>query len=154
MISLVYCGSPLLQVPLLTGAGCGYKRTLTDSHIVRFTPPIILWAIISPSLSRVLEACLCYQQFIYCYWGIADHSVCELSSNETFIYSVAVYWKHHLNWESSLTSPGCVFLFHSWPCQSCTYFSVYLNNLHTFEYCDTMFGDNVSLFKNNVLIFN
>lgn len=47
VISLVYCGSPLPQVPLLTGVGCGSKRTLTDLHIVQFTPRIILWAIIS-----------------------------------------------------------------------------------------------------------
>lgn len=58
---------------------CGY-----GSHIVTFTPFIILQLSISALLSQVPEACLCDQQFIYSYWVTADHSICKLSSRETF----------------------------------------------------------------------
>ena len=71
MSCLVRCGSALLQVLWWIGCDWLWLRLLDGRY--RFTPSILL-NIISPSLSQVLEACLCYQQFIYSYWVTADHS--------------------------------------------------------------------------------
>lgn len=50
-----------------------------------------LKTIILPSLSQVLEACLCYQQFIYSNWVTAHHSICELSSSEhSYLHSSGI----------------------------------------------------------------
>lgn len=73
--------------------------TLFNSNLTSSSEPSYDFAVSSSSAGG-----LCMLPAIHSHCGKVDHSICELSSYESFIDSVAVYWKH-LNWKSGLGHP-------------------------------------------------
>lgn len=74
--------------------------TLFNSNLTSSSEPSYDFSVSSSSADG-----LCMLPAIHSQCGKADSCICELSSNESFIHSVAVYWKHHPNQRSGVGHP-------------------------------------------------